>query len=148
MHSVAAAALPHTQTPAAASGSRASVYAGRALSVLAILFLTFDAVGKIFLVQPVLEGSAELGFSSRVVFAIGLVLLASVVVYAVPRTAVLGAVLLTGFLGGAIATHARLEAPLFSHTLFPVYVALFVWGGLFLRDARVRAFLLPLRRGA
>jgi hypothetical protein len=78
------------------------------------------------------------------VFPLGVVLLACVVAYAVPGTSVLGAVLLTGYLGGAIATHVRVENPLFSHTLFPAYVALVVWGGLFLRESRLRE-LLPWR---
>jgi hypothetical protein len=76
---------------------------------------------------------------------IGLTLLACVALYAMPRTSVLGAVLLTGYLGGAIATHVRVHNPLFSHVLFPTYVAAIAWGGLFLRDARLRAFL-PFRR--
>ena len=75
----------------------------------------------------------------------GSILLSCVVVYAVPRTSVLGALLLTGYLGGAVATHMRVANPLFSHVLFPTYVAAFLWGGLILRDARLRA-LLPIRR--
>ncbi len=125
--------------------SRAPIHVGRALSTLAVLFLTFDAMGKLLLLPPVVEGSAELGFSADATFTLGIVLLASVVVYALPRASVLGAVLLTGYLGGAVATHLRLGNPLLSHTLFPVYVGLFVWGGLFLRDTRLRA-LFPLRR--
>jgi hypothetical protein len=78
------------------------------------------------------------------VFPIGVILLSCVVAYVIPSTSVLGAVLLTGYLGGAVATHVRVGNPLFSHTLFPIYVALFVWGGLFLRDARLRA-LFPWR---
>ncbi|HVR17126.1 MAG TPA: DoxX family protein, partial [Candidatus Limnocylindrales bacterium] len=76
---------------------------------------------------------------------LGIVLLTCTVLYMIPRTAILGAILLTGYLGGAIATHVRVGSPLFSHTLFPVYVALLIWGGLYLRDDRLRA-LIPLRR--
>ena len=133
--------------PAVAGISRASRYIGRASSTLAVLFLGFDALGKLLQLRPVVEGSAQLGFSPSVVFALGVVLLSSVVTYVVPTTSVLGAVLLTGYLGGAVATHVRIGDPLLSHTLFPVYVAAFVWGGLFLRDARLRA-LLPVRTAA
>jgi hypothetical protein len=118
-----------------------SARAGRVLSALPILFLTFDAAIKLLAIPAVAEGSRQLGYPPESMFGIGAVLLACVALYAVPRTAVLGAVLLTGYLGGAIATHVRVGNPAFSHTLFPVYVAAFVWGGLFLRDARVRALV-------
>jgi hypothetical protein len=119
---------------------------GRVLSALAALFLLADSVAKLMMVPPVLAGTAELGYPVATVFPIGLVLLLCVVTYLVPSTSLLGAVLLTGYLGGAVATHVRVGNPLLSHTLFPIYVALFVWGGLFLRDARLRA-LFPLRSG-
>ncbi len=121
------------------------VWAGRIISTLAVLFLLFDSAGKLLQIQPVLDGAAQLGYPISTMFGIGLVLLLCVVTYLIPRTAVLGAVLLTGYLGGAIATHVRVQSPIFTHTLFPIYIAVFVWGGLFLRDARVRAFL-PWRR--
>ena len=117
---------------------------GRTLSTLAVLFLGIDAIGKLLLLAPVVSGSAELGYSQGAVLVIGLLEALCLVAYVAPPTAVLGALLLTGYLGGAIATHLRAGNPLFSHILFPVYVALFVWGGLFLREARLRA-LLPLR---
>ena len=120
---------------------------GRILSALAVLFLLLDSAGKLLEVAPVVEGSTKLGYPANTVFAIGLIELVCVLAYVIRPTSVLGAVLLTGYLGGAIATHVRVENPLFSHTLFPIYVALFVWGGLFLRDARLRAFL-PLARPA
>ena len=120
---------------------------GRVLSGLAVAFLVFDSVGKLLEVQPVIEGTAQLGYPRDIVFALGVILLACVVAYVVPRTSVLGALLLTGYLGGAVATHARLEHPLFSHTLFPTYVAALIWGGLVLRDARLRAFL-PIGRAS
>lgn len=114
---------------------------GVVLSTLAVLFLAMDAAMKLLAMPVVLEATAQLGFPGSPEFARGLgaVLLACTVLYAWPRTAVIGAILLTGYLGGAIATHVRLSNPVLSHTLFGVYVALFVWGGLFLRDARVRA---------
>ena len=120
-----------------------SHWAGVTLSGLAVSFLTFDAVIKLIRIPPVVESFAQLGYPIRLAGTIGLLQLACVVVYLIPRSAVLGALLLTGFLGGAISTHLRVGDPLFSHTLFPVYVALLVWGGSYLRDARVRALLAP-----
>ena len=115
--------------------------AGRVLSTLAVLFLLFDSVAKLLEVPPVMAGSLALGYPAHTVFPIGLILLLCVVAYVVPPTSVLGAVLLTGYLGGAIASHVRVDNPLLTHALFPIYVAVFIWGGLFLRDARLRAFL-------
>ncbi|MBX5484697.1 MAG: DoxX family protein [Myxococcaceae bacterium] len=120
------------------------LWAGRIMSALVILFLAVDSVGKLLRLDPVVQATTRLGYPSHVVFGIGLVLAISVVLHLVPRTSVLGAVLLTGFLGGATATHVRVDDPMFSHTLFPIYVAAFLWGGLFLRDTRVRSFF-PLR---
>jgi hypothetical protein len=122
------------------SSSRGAARAGRGLSAVAVLFLLFDAVGKLLEVPPVVAGSTALGYPAATVFTIGVIELLCVVAYVIPSVSVLGAVLLTGYLGGAIATHLRVESPLFTHTLFPIYVALFVWGGLFLRDAGLRAF--------
>jgi hypothetical protein len=127
-----------------ATGSRKRLWAGRILSGLAIVFLAFDAVAKVLELPPVVEGSLKLGYPASTVFGIGVVLLACVAVHLVPRTAALGAVLLTGHLGGAVATHVRVGDPLFTHALFPIYVAVLIWGGLYLRDPRLRA-LLPLR---
>jgi hypothetical protein len=93
-------------------------------------------------VQPVIDGTIRLGYSPDIVFELGVLLLACVVIYLTPRTSLLGAVLLTGYLGGAVATHVRVENPLFSHVLFPVYLATLLWGGLALRDARLRALVL------
>ena len=120
---------------------------GRILSSIAVLFLLFDGVAKLLQVQPVIDGTLQLGYPREIVFSLGVILLSCLLAYIVPRTSVLGALLLTGYLGGAVATHARLEHPLFSHTLFPIYVGLFIWGGLVLRDERLRAFL-PLRRAS
>jgi hypothetical protein len=118
---------------------------GRIVSGIAVLFLLFDGVGKLLQVQPVIDGTLQLGYPRDIVFSLGVILLICLLAYVVPRTSVLGALLLTGYLGGAVATHARLEHPLVSHTLFPIYVGLFIWGGLVLRDERLRAFL-PVRR--
>jgi hypothetical protein len=109
------------------------------MSGLAVAFLLFDSAMKLAMVQPVVEASERMGFPIDTARPIGVILLACVAIYLARRTAVLGAVLLTGYLGGAIASHLRLEDPLLSHTLFPVYFGVLVWGGLYLRDARVRA---------
>jgi hypothetical protein len=131
-----AGAIPGNQ-----AGSRRGLWTGRVLSGLAVLFLVFDSVGKLLQVPPVVAGSIQLGYPADVVFDLGVTLLSCVLLYVIPRTSVLGALLLTGYLGGAVATHVRVGNPLFSHTLFPTYVAALVWGGLLLRDARLRAFL-------
>lgn len=129
-----------TKAPHAAS-SPASLWTGRVLSGLVVLFLAFDAAMKVARLPLALEGTSQLGYPVSVVPFLGIVQLVCLVLYLVPRTAVLGAILWTGYLGGAIATHVRLANPLFSHVLFPIYVAAFLWGGLWLRDSRVRALL-------
>ena len=125
--------------------SRRALWTGRIISGVAVAFLTLDAVGKLLRVQPVLDGTRQLGYPVEVVFGLGVTLMSCVLVYLVPRTAMLGAVLLTGYLGGAVATHVRVSNPIFTHALFPTYVAALLWGGLMLRDARLRAFV-PWRR--
>lgn len=120
---------------------------GRVLSGVAVLFLLFDSAGKLFEVQPVIDGTLQLGYPRDIVFTLGIILLTCVVAYVVPHTAAFGAVLLTAYLGGAVATHVRVENPLFSHVLFPTYVAALLWGGLLLRDRRLRA-CLPFRRAS
>jgi DoxX-like family len=127
------------------AGSRRRLWSGRVLSWLAVAFLLFDSAGKLLQVQPMIDGTIQLGYSRDIVFSLGVILLSCVVAYVIPRTSVLGALLLTGYLGGAVATHVRVENPLFSHVLFPTYVGALLWGGLILRDARLRS-LLPIRR--
>jgi hypothetical protein len=117
---------------------------GQVLSTLAVLFLTFDGVIKILHTTPVVEAFARMGWPDSLAFGIGALELACLALYLLPRTAALGAILLSAFLGGAIATHLRIGDPFFSHTIFPVYVAALLWGGLYLRDERVRA-LAPWR---
>jgi hypothetical protein len=136
-----------TDRAQAGAESRKALWTGRVLSGLAIAFLAMDAAGKLVRAAPVMEGSRQLGYPLDTVFGIGATLLACVAVYAVPRTAALGAILLTGYLGGAVATHVRVGNPLFSHVLFPTYVAALIWGGLVLRDRRLRAALLRGRAG-
>jgi hypothetical protein len=118
--------------------------AGYVLTVLVALFLTFDTVIKVLKLAPAVQGTTKLGYPASAVLWIGLIELVCLTLYLVPRTSVLGALLLTGYLGGAIATHVRLGSPLLSHTLFPIYVALLLWGGLYLREIRLRE-LVPLR---
>ena len=119
------------------------VWIGRILSALAGVFLVMDAVMKVARAAPSIEGTVALGFPESSVVGIGVLLLACVALYLVPRTAVIGAILVTGYLGGAIAAHVRMDNPLFTHTLFPLYVATMIWGGLALRDARVRTLMAP-----
>ena len=141
----ATAAAQSASTPAA--GKR-RMWTGRILTGFAALFLLVDAGLKLAQLSPAVQGTAELGYPTSVVFPLGLVLLACLVTHLVPRTAVLGAVLLTGYLGGAIATHLRVQSPLLSHTLFPIYVAALIWGGLYLRDSRVRTLISARARSA
>ncbi len=115
---------------------------GRVLTGLVTLFLLFDGVTKVMRHPMSVEGTVSLGYPDSSVVPIGVLVLVGLGLYLIPRTSVLGAIWLTGFLGGAIATHVRLGNPLFSHTLFPVYVAAMLWAGLALRTPRVRAFLL------
>jgi DoxX-like family len=126
--------------------SKKLLWAGRIVSAVPSLFLLLDGVMKLVRPPPdvVVAATVRLGYSENVILGLGIVLLACLAVYVIPRTAVLGAVLLTGYLGGAIATHVRVGDDLFS-VFFPVIVGVLVWGGLILRDGRLRA-LIPLRR--
>jgi len=127
------------------TSSSATRWTAWTLRGLAVAFLAFDVTIKLLQLPMAIEGTTVLGYPASAVFTIGLIQLACLVLYLAPATAVFGAVLFTGYLGGAIATHVRLENPLFSHVLFPIYVALFLWGGLYLQEPRLRA-LIPLRR--
>ena len=120
------------------------LWTGRILSGLGALFMAFDGTIHVLRIAPVVDAFGKLGYPLGVSATLGLIELICVALYLLPRTSVLGAVLLTGYLGGAIATQVRVGAPLFSTTLFPVYVALLLWGGLYLRDDRVSS-LIPLR---
>jgi hypothetical protein len=131
-----------TQTAAV---SRSSLWAGRVISALVVLFLLFDAIIKLMRVPAALEGTARLGFSESVVLPLGMVLLACVALYAIPRTSILGAILLTGYLGGAVASNVRVANPLFGYILFPVYVGVLLWLGLYLRDGRLRILISSVK---
>ncbi len=130
----------------AAPASTAPVWIGRVLSGLLIAFLVFDGAIKLVPLQVVTDTMIELGYSGSVDQArlLGVLTLLCAILYAIPRTSILGAILLTGYLGGAMATHLRIGNPLFSHLLFGLYLGVMAWGGLYLRDARLRA-LIPFR---
>jgi hypothetical protein len=127
----------------AAPGSKKRVVAGRILSGLVIAFLLFDAVSKVLKAAPSVEGTIRLGFPSAVIVPMGMVLLLLTIIYAIPPTAVFGAVLLTGYLGGAVATQVRMSATTFE-VLFPILFAVLMWAGILLRDDRLRE-VFPFR---
>lgn len=127
--------------------STKALWAGRTISALPILFLLMDAVGKFVKPEPVVTGTIALGYNESVILPLGIVLLVCTILYAVPQTSILGAILLTGYLGGAVATHVRIGNPVFTHMLFPVYLGIMIWLGIYLRDIRVRS-LVPFRSRA
>ncbi len=129
----------------AAPVSNSALWTGRVISGLVVLFLIFDGAIKLVPLDIVTETSRQLGIPEHLARTLGVLTLIGVALYAYPRTAVLGTILLTGYLGGAIYVHVRAGSPLFSHTLFGVYLGLLIWGGLWLRDNAVRA-LIPLRQ--
>lgn len=118
--------------------SRTRLWVARIMSWLVILFMLFDGVFKLIQPASVVEGTLVLGFAQHHIALLGILAIISTVLYALPRTAVLGAILLTGYFGGVVATQVRVDAPLLTHTLFAVYLAILAWGGLWLRDERVR----------
>ena len=126
--------------------SKKTLWTGRILSALVVLFLAFDCVIKFIkpVPQPVADAFAKLGWPVTLAANLGVILLGCTILYAIPRTSMLGAILLTGYLGGAVTTHLRVGDPLFSHVLFPVYLGVLLWLGLYLRDSRLRA-LVPLK---
>jgi len=132
-----------TQSAQSTTVSKAALWTGRVLSALVILLLLFDCCTKIARVQAAVQGFVQLGYSQRVVVPIGIILLICTVLYAVPRTSALGAVLLTGYLGGAVATNVRAGLPLAAYILAPVYVGVAAWLGLYLRNIQIRR-MLPL----
>ena len=135
------AAIP---APIQLSPSQLSKISGRLLSALAIVFLLFDATIKVLQLPVAIDATKQLGYPSNIVLTLGMIQLICLALYLIPRTAIFGAILWTGYLGGAVATHVRVGNPLATHILFPIYVAALLWGGLWLRDQRLRE-LLPLR---
>ena len=123
--------------------SKSARWSGRVVSGLVIVFLLFDGAIKLVPWPVVTETMDRMGYGSSETLArsLGLITLVSTVLYAVPPTSILGAILLTGYLGGAIASHVRIGSPLFSHVLFGFYLGLMVWGGLWLRDRNLRALM-------
>ena len=126
--------------------SKKGLWAGRIMSALVIAFLALDVAFKFVkpAPAPVVETFAHVGWSLSLAQVLGIILLASTALYAIPLTSILGAILLTGCLGGAVATHLRVGDPLFSHVLFPTYLGVLLWAGLYLREDRLRA-LIPMR---
>ena len=120
--------------------SNRALWAGRIISTLPALFLLIDGIMKLVKPRVVVEATAQLGYPESVIVGIGIVLLACTILYLIPRTATFGAILLTGYLGGAVATHVRISGPLFN-IIFPVILGAMLWGGLYLRDQRVRSLV-------
>jgi hypothetical protein len=131
--------------PQGSSSSKAMLWAGWGMSGVTVVFMLFDGISKLALERHVVEATTKIGYPEEVIRPLGMVILTCTILYAIPRTAIFGAILLTGFLGGAVASKVRLEDPLFGSILFGVYVGILAWGGLYLRDDRIRA-LLPWRR--
>ncbi|TKW80408.1 MAG: DoxX family protein [Bradyrhizobium icense] len=127
--------------------SNAARWTGRVMSGVVVLFLLFDGAIKLLPLQVVTETMDKMGWgaSDGLARSLGIITIACTVLYAVPPTSILGAILLTGYLGGVIASHVRIDSPLFSHTMFGLYLGLILWGGLWLRDPSLRS-LLPFRR--
>src|SRR5215475_11209974 len=137
---------PTLENPAVSAAqsipSKGRLWTGRILTGLPALFLLFDGVMKLFKPDFVVKATVQLGYSERVIVPLGIVLTVCTVLYLIPRTAVLGAILLTGYLGGAVNTHVRAGQGTFE-ILFPVLFGVLLWGGLWLRDERLRR-LLPM----
>jgi DoxX-like family len=131
--------------PEPAASSKVPTRIGWALSILTMAFMLFDAAGKLALESHVVDATTKIGYPVDAIRPIGVLALLCTILYAVPRTAILGAVLLTGLYGGAVASKVRIEDPLFSSILFGVYFGLIAWAGLYLRDERLRS-LFPFRR--
>jgi hypothetical protein len=126
--------------------SKSRQWTGRIMSILVILFLVFDATLKFLRPAEVIQTTVnELGYAEHHIILMGFLMLIPTLLYAIPKTSILGAVLLTGYFGGAIATHVRVDNPLFSHTLFPVYFGILMWGGIWLRDQQLRS-IFPVKK--
>jgi hypothetical protein len=138
------ATLHHGSTPITTRASTAKTWTARILGSLLALFLFVDGAGKVLRLTPYVEGTARVGYPASCLVPLGLVLVACTILYVVPRTAGLGAILLTGYLGGATATHVRMGEPFF----FPVVFGVLLWACLYARDARVRALVGQLVGGA
>jgi len=125
--------------------SKTRLWTSRIMIGLVVLFMLFDSAIHLVNITPVKEGALELGYPADIGVTLGVIELVALILFLIPRTTLIGAILLTGYFGGAIATHVRVDSPLFSHILFPVYFGVLLWGGLALRNSRVRE-LIPLVR--
>ena len=125
--------------------STAARWTARIVKGVVLLFFAFDSIVKLLRLPPAIQGTMQLGYHESVVFPLGVVTLVLWILYAVPRTAVIGALLWTAYLGGAVATHVRVGDPIATHVLAPVYAAVLLWLPLWLRDPRLRALLLSRR---
>ena len=134
---------PSLGTSETGGNVKTKLWTGRVLSALAVLFMLFDGISHVIKPAPVVDAFSRLGFPLSLAIPLGVIEFVCVAVYAIPRTSILGAILLTGYLGGAVATHMRVRDPLFD-TLFPFIIGALVWGGLFLRDSGLRA-LIPFK---
>jgi hypothetical protein len=137
-----------TENTASRDGiSKPARWTGRVLSGLVIVFLLFDGAIKLVPWPIVTETMDKMGYGSSETLArsLGIITIVCTLLYSVPPTSILGAILLTGYLGGAMASHVRIDSPLFSHTLFGFYLGVMAWGGLWLRDPDLRN-LIPFRR--
>jgi len=132
-----------TEIPSQKTGAK--IWTGRILSGFAVLFLLFDSITKILKAPQVMQASAKFGYPDYYIPVIGTLLLVLVILYVIPRTSIFGAILLTGYLGGAVEANLRTFSPFFSNTLFPVYFAVIVWGGIYLRDDLIKQFI-PFRK--
>jgi hypothetical protein len=126
----------------APSISKARLWTARIMGGLVIAFMLMDSIFKFFPNETIISGTVELGYQAHHIPILGALGFMSIVLFALPRTQILGAILLTGYFGGAIATHVRLDNPLFSHILFPVYLGLLAWGSLWLKNERLRKLIL------
>ena len=124
--------------------SKKALWAGRIVRALPVLFLLMDGIMKLIKTAPVVEATVKLGYPVTTIVPIGIVLLTCTVLYVIPRTSIIGAILLTGYLGGAVASHVRVGDPLFTHMRFPVYLGVMIWLGLYLRD-NLLSRIIPLR---
>jgi hypothetical protein len=125
--------------------SKSKLWTSYALSGIAVLFMIFDTGIKIMRESHAVEGTVQLGYPDSAVVTLGIIEAVCLILYLIPRTSIFGMILMTGYLGGAVATHVRLGNPLFSHILFSVYIAILLWGGLYLREQRLRE-LIPFRK--
>ncbi len=132
-------------TSSALTISKGRLWTARIMGGIVILFMLMDSIFKFIPNEEALKGTTELGYQVHHLPILGTLGLVSIILFAIPRTQILGAILLTGYFGGAIATHVRMDNPLFTHILFPVYLALLMWGSVWLRSEHLRQ-LIPFRR--